>query len=69
MTQEQMLEQIVKQVMAAMGSEQPAQTCAPSTGDKVTAADYPIADKRPDLIKTATGKNFTDLSYEKGAKS
>ena len=50
MTQEQMLEQIVKQVMAAMGSEQPAQTCAPSTGDKVTAADYPIADKRPDLI-------------------
>ena len=65
MTQEQMLEQIVKQVMAAMGSEQPAQTCAPSTGDKVTAADYPIADKRPDLIKTATGKNFTDLSYEK----
>ncbi|MGI6108638.1 MAG: diol dehydratase small subunit [Eubacteriaceae bacterium] len=64
MTQEQMLEQIVKQVMAAMGNEQPAQ-CAPSEDGKVTAADYPIADKRPDLIKTATGKNFTDLTYEK----
>ncbi len=64
MTQEQMLEQIVKQVMATMaaGGQAPA---APQAEGTVTADDYPIADKKPELIKTATGVEFSDLSYEK----
>lgn len=65
MTQEQMLEQIVRQVMASMGqTAQPQQEEAGACGSGVTAKDYPIADKRPDLIKTATGKNFKDLTYD-----
>ncbi len=61
MTQEQMLEQIVKQVMSSMSSAAPA---AAATGT-VTAADYPIGDKRPDLIVSATGKAYKDLTLDK----
>lgn len=59
MTQEQMLEQIVKQVMASM-SDAPA--AAPAC--QVTAADYPIGDKRPELIFSATGKAYKDLTLD-----
>lgn len=61
MTQEQMLEQIVKQVMNSMGT-----VAAPaSAGCKLTDADYPIGEVRPELLKTPTGIAFTDLTVEK----
>ncbi len=63
MTQEQMLEQIVKQVLASINGEA-APAAAPAEG-QVTSADYPIADKKPELIKTQTGIDFKDLSYDK----
>ena len=47
MTQEQMLEQIVKQVMASMSSSDAPAAEAPK-GAQVTDADYPLGDKRPD---------------------
>ncbi|MEF9918490.1 MAG: diol dehydratase small subunit [Eubacterium sp.] len=62
MTQEQMLEQIVKQVMASMSS---APAAAPSCGDTVTKEDYPIGDKRPELIISATGKQYKELTLDK----
>jgi propanediol dehydratase small subunit len=62
MTQEQMLEQIVKQVMSSMSSAAPAAACG---GCTVTAADYPIGDKRPELIVSATGKAYKDLTLDK----
>lgn len=65
MTQEQMLEQIVKQVMASMGGSAPQEAKPAACANQVTSADYPIADKRPELIKTATGKDFSELTYEK----
>ncbi|WKY47047.1 diol dehydratase small subunit [Eubacteriaceae bacterium ES3] len=61
MTQEQMLEQIVKQVMSSMGT---AAAPAAATGT-VTCADYPIGDKKPELIKSATGKALTELTLDK----
>lgn len=61
MTQEQMLEQIVKQVMSSMSSAAPTAACC----GKVTAADYPIGDKRPELIISATGKAYKDLTLDK----
>ncbi|WKY43630.1 diol dehydratase small subunit [Eubacteriaceae bacterium ES2] len=61
MTQEQMLEQIVKQVMSSMGT---AAAPAASAGT-VTAADYPIGDKKPELIKSATGKGLKELTIDK----
>ena len=61
MTQEQMLEQIVKQVMSSMSAAAPAAAAC----DKVTAEDYPIGDKRPELIVSATGKAYKDLTLDK----
>ena len=58
MTQEQMLEQIVKQVLASMNNTE--QAAAPETpAAQVTKDDYPIADKKPELIKTQTGFSRT----------
>lgn len=64
MTQEQMLEQIVKQVMASM-SAAPAEAPSCACGDKVTKDDYPIGDKRPELIISATGKQYKELTLDK----
>ncbi|KNZ41361.1 diol dehydratase small subunit [Acetobacterium bakii] len=61
MTQEQMLEQIVKQVMSSMGTV----TASASAGGALTDADYPIGEKRPELLKTPTGIAFSDLTVEK----
>jgi propanediol dehydratase small subunit len=63
MTQEQMLEQIVKQVMASMSSGSAAS--APSDDVKVTDADYPLGEKRPELITSATGIPLKELTLEK----
>lgn len=62
MTQEQMLEQIVKQVMSSMGG---AVSAPAGSAGTVTAADYPIGDKKPELIKSATGKALTELTLDK----
>jgi propanediol dehydratase small subunit len=62
MTQEQMLEQIVKQVMSSMGTVEAPATCAAGT---VTQEDYPIGDKRPELIVSATGKAYKELTLDK----
>ena len=66
MDQELLMKQIVEQVMAAMktGTSAPAAPAA-CCGDKVTAANYPLAESMADKIKTPTGKDFTSLSYEK----
>lgn len=63
MTQEQMLEQIVKQVMASMSSGSAAS--ATSDDVKVTDADYPLGEKRPELITSATGIPLKELTLEK----
>jgi propanediol dehydratase small subunit len=63
MTQEQMLEQIVKQVMASMSSGSAAS--APSDDVKVTDADYPLGEKRPELITSATGIPLKELTLDK----
>lgn len=67
MDQELLMKQIVEQVMAAMnnGGAAPAPASTPAGGDRVTAANYPLAESMGDKIKTPTGKAFTDLSYEK----
>ena len=64
MTQEQMLEQIVKQVMSSMGVAGAPEKATGSCGS-VTEVDYPIGDKRPELIKSATGKAYKELTLDK----
>lgn len=67
MDQEVLMKQIVEQVLAAMknGGTVPAAAPAATGTKKLTAADYPLAEKSPEKIKTPTGKPFTSLSYEK----
>ena len=38
---------------------------AAPAGGKMTAANYPLAEKETDKIKTPTGKPFSSLSYDK----
>lgn len=61
------MKQIVEQVMSAMkNGGAPSASAAPAgSSQKVTAANYPLAESMADQIKTPTGKPFTSLSYEK----
>lgn len=65
MDQELLMKQIVEQVMQAMGSNASAPAASSYSGGKVTAAQYPLAEKLADKIKTPTGKSFNSLSYDK----
>lgn len=56
---EQVIAQIVKEVLAGM-SAQPAAACPAKA--KMTAADYPLYKKHPELIKTNTGKGLDEIT-------
>ena len=67
MSQEKMLEDIVREVIKTMSqaprADQPVQAAAAKglQPDK----DYPLAAKRPELLKTPTGKKLSDITLEK----
>lgn len=62
MNQELLMKQIVEQVMSAM-NQADSQAKADTAG-QLSAEDYPLAEKHPDMIKTPTGKALEDLSYD-----
>lgn len=62
--EELMMKQIIEKVISAMNTDEAAKAAPAKTGS-VSAADYPLAEKIPEKIKTPTGKAFSDLSYEK----
>lgn len=64
---QQLIEQIVKEVMASMGGHAQEAKSAPATcaGNKVQAkSDYPLSTKRPELLKTPTGKKLNDITLQ-----
>lgn len=65
MDQETLMKEVVAQVLAAMGNGTTA-PASPSTacGTKVTKDQYPLGEKAPELLKTPTGKPFSDVTYE-----
>ena len=67
MSQEKMIEDMIREVLKSMtqGSQtaQPAQTVT-KQGLKPDQ-DYPLAAKRPELLKTPTGKKLSDITLEK----
>lgn len=75
MDQEQLIRQIMAQVMKDLGREQvtfekvgapAASAAAPaSSAGKVGKDAYPLAEKSPDLIHTASGKSFSSLTFDK----
>lgn len=66
MMQEKLIEEMVREVLKSMGT-------APQTAQATSKAvqqgmnpevDYPLAAKRPELIKTPTGKKLNDITLE-----
>lgn len=60
---QQLIEQIVKEVMATMG-EKPAAAPKAAAAGAVTKSDYPLSEKRPELLKSPTGKTLQDVTIE-----
>ncbi|WP_368488560.1 diol dehydratase small subunit [Clostridium sp. BJN0013] len=72
MSSNDLIEQIVKEVLKSMESIQNNQQKYKSeeihggrkSCEVVNKKDYPLGKKRPDLIKTSTGKAINDISLE-----
>ena len=59
------ISKILQGVMAALGQENAGQaTVAPVAGKGLTDVDYPLQEKRPELVKSATGKPLKELTFE-----
>jgi propanediol dehydratase small subunit len=56
------MEEVVRQIMAALGGKN--ESAPASRAGKLSAADYPLAVKRKDLVSSATGKTLDDLTLE-----
>lgn len=67
MSQEKMLEDIIREVLKSMSQAPSAAAPAPAVACKGLKPDqdYPLAAKRPELLKTPTGKNLSDITLEK----
>ena len=69
MSQQQLVEDIIREVLKTMHKAPQAVPVAesPAAGGKVLNpdADYPLASKRPELVKSPTGKSLSDITLEK----
>lgn len=61
------IESMVRDVLAKMGDQQSPASVAtqpPKSTTNVTVNDYPLAEKHPDKVKTATGKTLDAITLE-----
>jgi propanediol dehydratase small subunit len=69
-SQEDLISAIVKEVLSELNGNSKsngdgaAVAIAPSKAGLDPARDFPLAAKRPDLVKTATGKGLKDITLE-----
>lgn len=59
---EQTIENLVRGILQEMSGEAKAPAAAADAGGAATTADYPIATKHPEWIKTKTGKTLDDIT-------
>lgn len=61
-----LLEQIINEVLKNMttGGDKPVEKCEKSYSGSLTKNDYPLAQKRSDLIRTKSGKTLKDINIE-----
>ncbi len=70
MSQEKLVEDIVREVLKSMYQAPKSASAAVQEGSVQTVSglkpekDYPLVSKRPDSIKTPTGKKLTDITLE-----
>ncbi len=66
MDQEQLIRQIMAEVMANLGKDSVAfQKKSPAAGGAIGKDQYPLGEKMPDKVFSATGKKLSDFSLEK----
>lgn len=64
MSQEKMIEDMVREVLKSMSGASQAAPAAAGQGLN-PERDYPLAAKRPELLKTPTGKKLSDITLGK----
>lgn len=71
MSQQQLVEDIIREVLKTM-YKSPQGTApvsaAPAAKGLCPDKDYPLAAKRPELVRTPTGKSLADITLEKALK-
>lgn len=65
MADNKMLEDIVREVIKSMTQMPPKYAQASPSGKLDPEKDYPLAAKRPELLKTPSGKKLADITLEK----
>lgn len=66
MNDQALIEKIVKEILASMneGGGPVVHSVGSAPGGKLTRADYPLASKKPELVKTNTGKSMKEITLE-----
>lgn len=62
-SQQELISAIVREVMSELNGGKPV-VAASLNGKLDYRRDYPMAEKRPELVKTATGKSLTDITLD-----
>jgi len=69
-SQQELISAIVREVMAELNGGRPAPAGVVSSNGHTNGSkldhrrDYPMAEKRPELVKTATGKSLADITLD-----
>jgi propanediol dehydratase small subunit len=64
-SQQELISAIVREVLSELNGGKAVVTPPPSNGHKLDyRRDYPMAFKRPELVKTATGKSLADITLD-----
>ncbi len=61
---EVMIEQIVKEVLKTMTTSGDSCSAAPVSASGLSCKDYPLGEKRPELIKTPSGKSLDSIKLD-----
>lgn len=66
----ELIAEAVRRAMASMGQPggRTAASAVNQTGKLQHQTDYPLAEKRPELVKSASGMGLTDITLEKVSK-
>jgi len=65
MSQQDMIAAIVREVLAELNGGNHAPAAVSTNGSKLNyRADYPLSKKRPELVKTASGKSLDDITLD-----
>lgn len=65
MNQNEMIEKIIREVMLSMGNnEVKSENVIKNSSSMDAKRDYPLAEKRPELVKTPTNRKLEDITLE-----